>query len=133
MKSNNLSIITVIFNFLILSSATYRGCVWSWLENFEKIYLMVFAKNLHLPINTPNYAARLEVALRAISVSIFASCIDSHCKLNEMPMYRLPEMCLLRLLSVVKSVDIAGQYNWCTQIFRLFLGMDVNILDDSFD
>lgn len=104
-QTNSWTLISEIFNSLVLSSTTYCACVWSlrYQDELERIQLKFFKRILHLPSNTPNYAVRLESDILSTEFYVFKSAIGELCRLHSMPNDRLPKLCWFRLMDLAKN------------------------------
>lgn len=88
-----------------------------------------FFKNLLLiPRNTPNYYVRIEFGVPKLILQIAKLTIRWIRRVLDMGEDRFPNMCLLRLFSLLATENPGGKYNWLEHFFGLFDGITIPFL-----
>ena len=105
LKVNSFEIYCKLFEALVESIIVYGSPVYAVqnLEQIEKIQIQFFKNLLRLPHSTPGYAVRLETGVSHVSLKIFKNTINWIVKVLSMPEDRYPKVCLMKLLSCMKS------------------------------
>uniref|UniRef100_T1HMI0 Uncharacterized protein n=1 Tax=Rhodnius prolixus TaxID=13249 RepID=T1HMI0_RHOPR len=80
------------------------------------VSLRYFKCLYHWARNTPNHLVRLETGYNHIEVEIVKRMFLWLNKVNNMPDYRLPRICMERLRALDKWPDNKVYYNWFTQL-----------------
>ena len=94
-----------LFQAMAVSVLTYMGEFWSLrcTENIEKVQLIFFKHLLKLPMNTPNYALRIETGRLSLVYNVVKAGLRWLIKIEKMPEIRLPRLCLMRLKHLVDT------------------------------
>lgn len=125
-----------LFDTMVRCVAVYGAEVWGlrYLDSLERVQTCFFKRVLSLPVNTPDYAVRLEAGRVSISYFVLKSTLRWLEKINNMPENRYPRVCCNRIfkLAKLKGKSIL-KYNWALQIESMLDEVDsiknVNVLD----
>ena len=114
-----------IFESLVTSTLIFASPVWSlnYLSELEKIQLQFFKKLLHLPLNTPSYAIRIDLDRPHIALKIFRITLKWLKKVSNMHDDRFPKVCLKKLLNNISSINNISKYNWLSQLNNTFFSV----------
>ena len=107
---------------IVSSIVLYAAPIWSLrhIDELEKIQNIFYRKLLSLPRNTPGYSIRADTGIERIEVVLFSLVLNFIQRILEMPEYRLPKICLKRLLQLSKNNVKDEKYNWITQLKNKF-------------
>uniref|UniRef100_A0A6P7G713 Uncharacterized protein LOC114334767 n=1 Tax=Diabrotica virgifera virgifera TaxID=50390 RepID=A0A6P7G713_DIAVI len=127
-KMNSWTSRVQLFDSLVQSLVMNCVPVWGmrYADQLERIQITFFKKLLHLSINTPDYAVRLETGRVKISFTIFKLTLNWLIKLSQMHDLRLPLICFLRQLQISSANNSinTNRYNWVSQFKQYFQILD---------
>ncbi|XP_043476387.1 uncharacterized protein LOC122507637 [Leptopilina heterotoma] len=118
---------TKLFQSLAVSGLFYGVQVWGirHLDQLEKVQLIFYKKLLLLPLNTPDYAVRVETGAVHLGYGVLSLILSWIQKISRMESSRYPRKCFERLRALSLN-NIFCDFNWFTQLRVFFEDNDLN-------
>lgn len=112
-----------LYNSVLLNSISSCISIWGlkYTDIIETVQVQFLKRLLSLSRGTPGYLLRLETGLPALSFLVFKYALCWLLKLLSMNNSRFPKICYLRLLDLDRKNLSHYNYNWVTQVKKIFI------------